>query len=97
MLSTKTRIGRRATGAITLLVCAAINCDPAEQDGNQVEKTALLLMNLTDEELMAGDQAVQDLIAHLKRMKAAGTTQRVPDVRGERVVSVEWKSNGQVN
>jgi hypothetical protein len=72
---------------------AASNCDPAEL----AEQTALELMNPTDEELMAGDQAVQDLVEHLKRMGAAGATKRVPDGAGEWVVNVEWRSLGKVN
>ena len=60
-------------------------------------KTPEEMMNPSDEELIAGDQAVQDLVAHMKRMGAAGTTQRVPDGSGEWVITVEWKNLGKVN
>jgi hypothetical protein len=75
----------------------AANCDPGERVEKTVEDSALEIMNPPDEELIAGDQAIQDLVAHLKRMKAAGTTQHVPDVNGEWVVNVEWKPIGKVN
>jgi hypothetical protein len=73
---------------------AASNCDPGEQ--KTVEESALEIMNPTDEELIAGDQAVQDL-AHLKRMRAAGAVKRVADANGEWVINVEWKPAGKVN
>ena len=76
---------------------AATNCDPAEQGGDQVEKTALEIMNPSEEEFEAGEKAVQDLVSHLKRMRAAGTTQRVPDGDGEWVITAEWRSNGKAH
>jgi hypothetical protein len=38
-----------------------------------------------------------DLIAYMKRMCAAATTHRIPDGKGEWIVSVEWKLTGKVN
>jgi hypothetical protein len=60
-------------------------------------KTPEELMNPSEEELERGDQAVRDLVAHLKRMGAAGTTKRITDGAGEWVINVEWQSNGTVN
>ena len=73
----------------------AANCDPCNL--TEIEKSVLEIMNPPDEEMIAGEKAVQDLVAHLKRMRAAGTTQRVPDGDGEWVVNVEWRSLGKAN
>ena len=60
------------------------------------KKTAHELMSPSQEELDRGDQAVRDLVAHLKRMGAGGTTQTVPDGACRWVIDVEWKPNKDV-
>jgi hypothetical protein len=62
-----------------------------------MKKTPQELMNPSPEELERGDQAVRDLVAHLKRMGAAGTSRHIPDGNGEWVISIEWKPKGKVN
>ena len=47
------------------------------------KKTALELMNPSEEELERGRQAARDLVAHIKRMGAAGTSFGFPDGKGE--------------
>ena len=55
------------------------------------------MMNPSEEELERGQQAARDLVAHMKRMGAAGTSFEIPDGAGKWIVVVEWKSNGAVN
>jgi len=61
------------------------------------KKTPKELMNPSKEELERGDEAIRDLVAHMKRMGSAGTTRHIPDGSGEWVITIEWKSNGKVN
>jgi hypothetical protein len=56
------------------------------------KKTALELMNPSGEELERGRQAARDLVAHMKRMGAAGTSFEFPDGAGEWSIVIEWKS-----
>jgi hypothetical protein len=58
------------------------------------KKTALELMNPSEDELERGRQAARDLVAHIKRMGAAGTSFDFPDGKGEWTVTVEWKDKG---
>lgn len=52
-----------------------------------------VLMNPSEEELERGQQAARDLVAHMKRMRAAGTEYRIADGNGEWVVTVEFKGS----
>jgi hypothetical protein len=61
------------------------------------KKTALELMNPSEEELERGQQAARDLVAHMKRMRAAGTSFVFPDGSGEWTITVEWKNTGRTN
>jgi hypothetical protein len=56
---------------------------------------ALSLMNPREEELERGQQAARDLVAHMKRMGAAGTEYTFPDGNGEWTVTVEFKGKGK--
>jgi hypothetical protein len=53
------------------------------------KKTALELMNPSDEELAAGELAANDLVDHMKRMGAASTSFEIIDERGKWRVTVE--------
>jgi hypothetical protein len=56
---------------------------------------AICLMNPSEEELERGQQAARDLVAHMRRMHAAGTKYRIPDGNGEWIVSVAFRGSGK--
>ena len=48
----------------------------------------------TPEELAAGDEAAKLLIAHMKRLKAAGTEFNIHDGNGVWVITINYVSKG---
>lgn len=69
------------------------SCDSDET----VEKGALILMNPPKGELEAGQKAARDLVAHMKRMRAASTSFEILDGGTTWTVSVESKESGKPN
>jgi hypothetical protein len=61
------------------------------------KKSAIEMMNPSEEELERGQQAARDLVAHMKRMGAAGTSFEIPDGDGEWTIAIEWKSKKKPN